>query len=1316
MSETAFALTPMQMGMLFESVGTERPWVNVEQVVVEFDAQGLDDAALDAAWRAVQDRYEALRLIIDWRGGAEPRQWVGPKAVQAPAIEQWDARDEARATLIAEDRETGFAMTGDMPWRLRVMRDGQGQGTLLFTVHHAVLDGRSMARVVADLFHHIDTGAVPDKPDGPGFAAFCRAFAKGEFRKESAEAHFSDVLADFEGAGDLDLPAEGPLAPAGARMGQCLGHLDRDETSGLRKVAIACDATLANAVQGAWSALLSRWQGRGDVAFGTVRSGRHAMVGLGQEPGCFINTLPLRLRIDPSLTLGTLLSRLRQETLALHEIEQTDPADLRRWGAVPGRQALFNSIVMFEKADLEALVRQNHDSPRLRRVTLLEEGGQPLTLAVYDGDCLRLMLEHDPARVSAAQANRLLDHLLHLLRAFAGAGPHVPLGALDMLPPAERDTLLNLSQPDQPLPDPGTCLARRFAEVVARTPGAQALVSANGTPPLSYAALDARANGIALALVEMGIGAGDIVAVGLGRGPDFIASLLAVLKTGAAFLPCDPAYPQPVKQHMIRDSGAAALISEDARFVTDAPPMLRPDAAPRPDGPPLPEEDPEALAYVIYTSGSTGIPKGVQASRSNLLSHIAATRALYALGSEDRVLQFASLSFDVALEEIFPTLMAGATLVLRSDEMAQSTGHFLEEGARLGLTVTNLPAMFWEVLTNDMKARKLAPPDSLRLMITGSERVNPASLADWRALAPGVAWMNGYGPTETTITATLYEATEDLPKGEVPIGRPVPHARAHLLAPDRSLAPMGALGELAIGGPAVTQGYIGRSDANAETFLPGLPGLDGRIYLTGDRARWRADRALDFFGRNDRQVKVRGYRIDLRQIERAIEEEWPSLRAVASVLERGTPSARLVAWVTGDPQIAVEDMRRRLRDLLPAHMQPVLMQVAEFPETAGGKTDIKALPVPDLEEETDQQETGDALETEVCQLMAEVLGRRRVGLEQNFFDLGGHSLLSVELIGKLEARTGTRIGLADFQAKASPRALASLLRGGSGGPHHIIPIQPKGTRPPLLGIHILGANEEYFRPLAAHLGPDQPVMGVSVGSLGPDTPTGVVETAQRYCNDINRTYPEGPLNLMAVSLGSYMAFELTRQLLESGRDIGLLVLFDASGPMGRPRKEGLAKWRAHLRRAWDLGPTFPIRLIRNQAFELMNRRAARRMASLAEEEGTVAPSTVFEFIASNERAVAEYDPAPLAFPITILRAASNVYDTTEGIAQGLGWGPVAAEGFRIIEVPGGHLSMLKEPHVARVAQVISDLLDLQKGAKTPAAQTKPVAFRSSQAL
>jgi amino acid adenylation domain-containing protein len=1296
----------MQSALIFEGIGSGKPWINLEQVTVMLDGGQISAEDLRVAWQTVAERHGSLRLVLDWRASPAVQRCLPAITPPLTVLDCSDCTVAQRTARLAEfletDRTSGTELSETPGWRVTVLQFAANSAVMVWTVHHALVDGRSMAQIVGEVLTLCAGGTLPESGAGAGtFRQFAETVALQQ-EQQAAATFFGDYLADLGDAGTLHLPHAAQADPEAQRKQRVAAIVPADLCAALEAQAVRMQATLASVIKTGWGIVLARWGGCSDIIFGSVRSGRH---GAGGATGCLINTLPLRLHMRPDRTLEASVSALREATLAMHPFEQTSPAALRRASGLDGRQSLFTSIVMFERSDLQGLVHRQWPAARAHRITLHEEGGAPLSLSVYadaESDAaMRITLEHDPAMIPGAQAQLLLAHLLTLLDSIAVAAPDTLTGLLSMMDPHEVTQLLTLGTPDTPLDPTGECLVRGFRDAVNRSPDAVAIVDAQTDQTKSYAALDHWANGIAAQLLRAGIGAGDVVAIQLPRGAAFIAGLIGVLKCGAVFVPVDPSYPQAVQAHMLADSGAKLIVCGRADTARDSaiPDLIEvdPAAAPsQPLPPPLPTIDTAALAYILYTSGSTGAPKGVGVTRGNLLSHIAATRAAYGLSPADRVLQFASLSFDVALEELFPTLMAGGTSVLRDEGMAQSASSFLERAAQLRITISHLPTAFWHVLTDHLGAKGATVPPSLRLLVVGGEQAKARSLAVWRAAAPGVRWLNGYGPTETTITCTLFEPQAGQEYADVPIGRPLAHARTYVLATDHSLAPPGAAGLLAIGGPAVTRGYIGQDDATAATFLadPFIPGA--RLYLSGDRAQWRKDGNLAFLGREDRQIKLRGFRIDLRQIERALESAVPGLRALASVVEASTRAARLVTWVSGANLPSGTELSTVAARVLPQHMQPLLVPVDEFPQTAGGKIDMAALPHPwtaSAPQSAAAVRPAGTLTPEIAAIMAQLLGVPQVGPDQNFYDLGGHSLLMMELIGQLEALGGLRLGLADFHDNPTPRQLARVLRKGSTAPRHIIPIQPQGTRAPLFAVHILGANEEYFRPLAKHLGADQPVLGVSINALGKDMPTGVAYTAGRYCEDINDAYPDGRINLIAVSLGSYMAFELAQQLHAAGRDVGVLAIIDAAGPAGRAEVSGLQRIAAHLRRARYLGRDYPRQMIHNRIYDLRIARAARILHRAAAEGGVLPPANFAQFDAANEAAVNDYTPEAIDVPLTIFRARSHFFDTQAGIEAGLGWADVARGGFEVIDVPGGHLSMLQEPHVLTVAAKLRARLD-----------------------
>ncbi|MCU0816652.1 MAG: amino acid adenylation domain-containing protein [Cypionkella sp.] len=1297
-------LTPAQIGLLYESVLADRPWINLEQIVVRLPKAPRAEA-LHQAWRDTATRHEALRLIFDLHAADGPTQSLLPdprldlRHVDLSA--QSDPAAEAQlAAFLAQDRAKGVAFGATPPWHVTLVRLPQDRAAMVWTIHHALIDGQSMALVLQDLFAHLDGSPAP-APAAPSLAQYLANRAAKPL--SGAKAHFSTLLDGFAAPNALTLPApDDPSAPS--RKAQIRHSLDPALSSALRARAEAAGASLADLIHAAWGLVVARWSGRDEAVIGITRSGRRILPESDGLVGCLITTLPLRMHLPGGRSLDDLLRSLRAAIRALHPVEHASLTDIRAWSGLPATERLFDSLVVFDPESLGARMARLGAAWADRRVELHEEGALPLTLAVHADPALALMLEHDPALVPAARATAMMAQMRRLLQHFATAPPDRALADLPMLSDAELDALRALGRAEAPLPDPLPDLPVAFDAVLHQGGKARALSMVGAAQALDHATLHHRAEALAAALVAAGAGPGRMVALRLPRSPDFVVALLAVLRAGAAFVPVDPDHPEAVAQQMIADSGAALAVAE-----TPVPglPTLPPDAS----GPlPLaaPQAGPEDPAYVIFTSGSTGRSKGVVVPRRALLAHSAAIRTAFALSPRDRVLQFASLSFDVSIEEILPSLMAGAEVILRDAAMAASARAFVETTAKLGLTVLNLPTAFWHVLVDEMAEAGLRLPASVRLVIVGGERVNPHSLARWKRLHPDLRLLNGYGPTEATITATLYETPAQPAPGDVPIGRPLPQARVVILAPDGTPAPLGARGALCLGGPCLSLGYVGRPEETAQAFRPDPLGGTGPIYRTGDLAAWRADGALDFFGRQDRQVKLRGFRIDPGQIERVLEQLPGIGQATVQVVKAGTPKARLVAWITpGTGQGGLPDpvaLAPALAARLPGHMIPALVPLASLPRTVGGKIDLARLPPPPPPSAADRPAApADAATARLQRLMAQTLGLPEVGPDDRFHDLGGHSLLAVRLLSRIEADTGRRISLAELHRNPSPRGLAQSLAQSpsqdrtASRPRFIIPIRTEGRATPLFGVHVLGRNEEHFRPLAEALGPDHPVYGLTIGPLTPDTPVGVEATAQLYFEEIQRHHPKGPLCLAALSLAGYFAFDLARQLTEAGREVHSLILLDAAGPGGRAGLRGLGRLRTHGRRLMEDGLRHPLAILSHRAESLRIRLERARLARQGAwgEDGAL---TIPAFIAANEDAVAQYIARPLAVPLTILRAEENHFDSPECLKSGLGWASVAGAGFTVIDTPGGHLSMLQPPHVATLARHLAPVLCRVPGA------------------
>lgn len=1318
-------LTPAQAGLLLQSQLSDTPSLNVIQIVARFEDEDVNPQLLARAWQAVADRHPALRLLMQIDAEFGPQQSVAESVVVEMQTLDWGRRSEADqesdlTTWLAADKNHGTQVETVPNWRVAWVRLGARRSVMIWTFHHAVLDGTSFRIILKDLFATYDAwqqgrdAALPPLPARPDFLDHCDAVALQD--KSGALSHFKALLAGFDAPNVLPDTFRRGASGTSTERRFISTTLDEAQSRAVHDRARGAGATAANLVSAAWGLVLARATGRNGALFGLTRSGRHLLPGAGQIAGCLINTLPARLDLAIDKTVDSALAEMRAQTVAAQPFETVAVGDIAAACDLSPDRALFDSIVMFDRGSLAVQMRAQGPEWQTRDISELSHIGTPITVAVYDDPQMLVQFEYDPSRLSDAGAARLAGYLRAAIVGMTAADPGTLLQDIDMLPVAERSVIIALGLPDHPTAESAgdTGIVARFEATAARYPDHRAVTQIGVPGGLSYADLNRRADQIAAQLQHKGIQAGDAVGLMLPRGAPYIAAMLGALKAGACFVPLDPTYPEAVRADMITRAKLACLICDDNSLNDASLPgvgmldltcdLSAATGAPRPVS-----YDPLRRAYVIFTSGSSGQPKGVEVSHNALAHHADAAMHAYGLTADDRVLQFTSQSFDISIEEIVPTLLAGAHLVLRNDQVVQSGHDFVAALSMEQITVLNLPTAFWHALAEHLEETGAAAlPRCLRLLIAGGERVSPAVLTRWRALFPGLRWLNGYGPTEATITSTIYDPdTQAFDGHDVPIGRPFGHARAYVACVDGSLAPFGVDGELWVGGPAVAIGYLGREDLTRAAFLPDrfagtADQLPRRIYRTGDRVAWRADGALRYFGRMDRQVKLRGYRIEPAAIEAALERHPAVAVAVVAVDNPDSAHAQLLAWVRPRPAaptpLTLSDLRANLMAHLPAHMLPIIQIVPDLPQTPGGKIDVARLPRPSVQEAPANLAQADAATRKIQAIFAQLLNVARVEPDASFFDLGGHSLLSVRLMSLIQRDFGQRLTLATLYEHPTARGLAAELRRAadqSDVPSCIVPIQPAGISPPLFMVHVLGPDASYIRPLATHLGRRRPVFGVTIDLFDPATPGSIPEIAAIYCANIQRHYPTGPVCLAAVSNGAYMALEVAQQLVAAGRNVAGLYFMDASGPGGRPQNARQANFAGYFGRLiHNFGGVVRGRshhawmTLRFEVEKQRLRLAARKAAPIPARETEDAPASDLAYQAKLALLIDAYEPHPYRGLITVFRSKEQIHDSKAAIASGLGWAPVAAVGFEVIDVPGYHLTTLQDPNVHALARVI----------------------------
>lgn len=908
-------------------------------------------------------------------------------------------------------------------------------------------------------------------------------------------------------------------------------------------------------------------------------------------------------------------------------------------------------------------------------------------------------------------------------------------------------------------PCPAASAHELFETRSAQAPDAVAVVHENAE--LTYGELNKRANKLAHCLRAHGVGPDILVGLLADRSPEMIVGLLAVLKAGGAYVPLDPGYPPDRLAAMIKDGALSVLLTQRARLA-DLPQnhadviCLDSDwetIAQNSERNPAVEVSPANLAYVIYTSGSTGAPKGVLIEHHSLSNYVQTAIHCFELEPNDRVLQFASISFDTSAEEIFPCLARGATLVLRNDSMASSTSAFLDHCRAWKLTVLDLPTAFWHELTASIDDEGLSLPSSIRLVIIGGERALPERVAAWhKCVGRRVRLLNTYGPTETTIVATIADLSEAEQSGslaDAPIGRAIPNARTYILDRHGQAVPAGDTGELYIAGLGVARGYLNRPELTADRFVPDPFTIDAgeRMYRTGDLARYGSDGTIQLLGRIDHQVKINGFRIELEEIESAM-RAVDCVHDAAVVAREDRPGEKyLVAYIvprkTGESlfQATLRDhVRDALKQKLPVYMLPaIFIALDRLPVSSNGKLDRTALPPPDFVRcaAENYARPRDPLERHLVEIWEEILDVRPIGIRDDFFDLGGHSLLAVRMFDRVERAFGTRLALATLFKAATIEHLAAALKHQErvGARSAIVRIQRGSSTRPFFFLHgDFNGGGFYCVNLARGLGVEHSFYAVQPHGLdGGVVPPTIEAMAESRIKEIRALQPHGPYLLGGYCNGGTVAFEMARQLQSQGETIDLLILLCASASNARFKliDAVVSRWT----RVKRLGPDYKLesflafreRLVRLEGIrdyylsrigELSRMQGRKRIAFLAAKAAKAsaniapalasvvrnaraneAPESTVKTAAANDRRqrVGEaYTRALLGYVekqyrgrVTLLWPGELPLDDPADPTAG--WGQVASE-VDLHKVPGGHITCITS-NVSTLAKTLRACLD-----------------------
>lgn len=1246
----------------------------------------LDPAALA---RAVQDlcaRHEALRSTISSNG----TRMIVTEAASIPYTTSDlsslapTEREQRLREIGHVDMTTPFDLVNGPLIRVQLIRTGPTEHLLRITGHHVICDGWSLGIMMAEIsaFYNAarsgDAVALPPASSYSDYALAAIDFAKSP-EHGPVQRYWLDL---FKGAPPhLDLPTDRPRQRQRTYSGDRIDiELDPVLVRGLKETATRNGASFVTTLLTTFELLIHKLTGDSDLVMGLPAAGQSDL-GMKHLVGHCVNLLALRSQVNEDRPFNEHLKERRSQVLDAFENQRYTFGTLlrnlnvpREPGRIPLVPVVFNvDTNMDDGVAFQGLRHRFISNPRAYEIFEL------FLNATGNEEHLVLEWSYNTDLFDRSTVEGWMTEFQHLVQRII-AEPAASIGTLlsgealpgnEQLPPVEWSGASPSYPSTQSIGALFDDIAHRFAERTALTHVDQRL---------TYRELQQRVNALASMLQKEGVRPGDPVGICADRGFELITAMLATLRCGACFVPFDPAYPQERLAFMFEDTQVKVLLAQ--KHLLAGLPVKGSRVIPLEDlpvftsTPGVPLGGPEQPAYIMYTSGSTGRPKGVVVPQRAIVRLVREQNYL-PFGPELVFLQLSNTSFDASTLEIWGALLNGARLVLQP-QLKPTLVEITDIIRKEKVTTVWFTAGLFNLLVDDHVERLRG----LKHILTGGDVLSvPHVKKALKVLGPGVL-INGYGPTENT-TFTCCHAIQDEAgiKGSIPIGRPIHHTTVHILDEQMNPVVIGRKGELYTGGDGLALGYWNRPELTTERFVPDpfIPGA--KLYRTGDLVRWLPDGTIEFIGRTDDQVKVRGFRVELGEIENALDDHSAVKDRVVMARADGPAGKQLVCYVVPTDQRLVNDLlaqdelieslRKHLRERLPDHMVPTAYVVLDrFPLNPNGKVDKKALPIPQYRTKTlrvDHVAPRDPIERSLAGIWGQVLGVERIGVMDNFFELGGHSLIGIQLLADVEAQFGRKLALKDLFQAPNIAEFAQLLQaeGTRLKWRNLSPIQPEGSRIPFFCVH--GDEANYFLP--KYLGEDQPFYAFF--HQGDDglriAHTSVKDIAAHFIQEMRSVRPHGPYLIGGYSFGGVVAYEMAKQLMAAGDDVPLLVLFDTYAP-------------SEFKRVMDQEERF--------YFPLKN-ALMRAAANWYLKRNKPLPGKLrhFYIIDVYDQAIRDYDAGTYNGPLTIFKAASSIGP------EHMGWVQQEPTSMDIRIVPGDHYSLVKEPDVKAVAHELANCLE-----------------------
>ncbi len=1278
----------------------------------------LDFAALQQTLDLIVARHESLRTTFREINGQWQQIISPPKQVPIQITDL--SLDPESEQQVSDQMNTVVnrpmdLLNGDL-FKVNLLKTAGRENILLVTIHHIISDGWSVGVFWKEFVNYYQSFSQGKAP-----APAKLQIQFGDYAVWSREQLESDLVRQTEywknqlqaAPALLELPTDHPRpAVQSFRGAEEIMTFPISLREGLKKISQRENVTLFMTLLSAFKILLTRYTGQTDLVVGSPIAGRN-ITETEDLIGFFVNTLALRTDISGDPTYRELLGRIKNTTLDAFSHQEL-PFDKVVAALCPERSLSYNPIYQVAFA-LQPGSDSSLQIPGLE-IEPIKLGSVTAKFDLFLSakevpDGLTVTVEYNTDLFEASTIRRLIVHYQNLLETLL-TNPNLRVSEFPLLSQNERHQILNewnnttTEYPDQ-------CLHELFEIQAKQNPEKVAVSSDKGH--LNYQELNSKSNQIARHLRKLGVSPNSPVGILMERSNLMTTGILGILKAGGAYLPLDLSYPSDRLQYMLEDARVNVILTTLENF-PHLPKTTAQVICLDSDWERIAAESPENLenvnqsadlAYIIYTSGSTGKPKGT------LIPHRAVNRLVFntnyvQIDSTDRIAHISNVSFDAATFELWGALLHGAELIVLHKDLVLSPTEFIAHLRKQKISTMFLTTALFNLLSRENPNAF----QTLKTLMFGGESCDPATVRRVLEHNPPERLLHVYGPTETTTFATWHHIRSVPPEAQtIPIGRPIANTAIYILDSNMNPVPVGVPGEIFIGGDGLANGYLNRPQLNEEKFVSVSAGKISddnlRLYRTGDIARYLPDGNIEFIGRKDNQIKLRGFRIELGEIESALNSH-PDIKDAIVLLAESNGEKKLVGYFVSESALATGHLREFLKQKLPEFMIPALfIEVAQLSLNPNGKIDRRQLP--DLTELTTDSGAAtavatDELELKLTWIWQKVLGLNSVSLQDNFFECGGHSLIAVRLFSEIEKTLGCQLPLATLFQSPTIEQLANLIRQGgwksSWG--SVVPMRPNGNKTPFFCVHAVGGNILEYHDLAKYLDADQPFYGLqALGLDGTTTPlTDIEEMAAAYLREVRQIQPSGPFYLGGRSFGGTVAYEMARQLSEQGQEVALLAIFD-SYPKGwlklctesearRFQKDFLnLRIKRHLENLKKLGPLEKANYLLTKA-NYKKRKYQNLLWQFTQKLGfgkaKSVNNTIREIEEINYLAIKNYIPKLYAGKITFFCATEEVCPE-ENLT---GWQRLALGGVEVVEVPGDHQTMIKEPFVQELARALGE--------------------------